>query len=367
MEQILIIREAVIKNFKKHETIIVLGAKFLLGLIVYALINGLGLYSSVFSSVFGSGLKYLIIIGFSLCFTFLPVSVNYGIMLFNIALQLSSSIEICAIATSALLLVFLFYARIGTKETWLLLSMVLCFYFKVPYVVPVTAGLYFGITAFVPIVIGTVIWCISPAAIEIAKVSGSAAPDIVEMLTGFSGILEQFLNIIKSNYNWMVFSFIFTLMFFLVYAISKFEMNYAKELSIAVGIVSGMLLLIICVAVTGASINIFGAVLSSLISGGLLYIIRIFDGVLDYERAERVAFEDEKNYYYVKIVPKININENLLAHGIKKTESKRTPARRRPAGENNVHLNDKNTSGVYGRERLERDIAQKENEDGTYR
>jgi len=36
-------------------------------------------------------------------------------------------------------------------------------------------------------------------------------------------------------------------------------------------------------------------------------IVRCFDAILNYQRAESVQFEDDDNYYHVRIVPKVII------------------------------------------------------------
>ncbi|NLK21340.1 MAG: hypothetical protein GX308_04535, partial [Epulopiscium sp.] len=56
-------------------------------------------------------------------------------------------------------------------------------------------------------------------------------------------------------------------------------------------------------------INLFGLVLSTIASMIIMFSIQFFHIIVDYSRAERVEFEDEENYYYVKIIPKINLEK----------------------------------------------------------
>jgi hypothetical protein len=46
-------------------------------------------------------------------------------------------------------------------------------------------------------------------------------------------------------------------------------------------------------------------ILGTIICGVIAVIIRFFDGILDYQRAESVQFEDDNNYYHVRIIPKV--------------------------------------------------------------
>ncbi|HOA81281.1 MAG TPA: hypothetical protein PKK61_09505, partial [Defluviitaleaceae bacterium] len=44
---------------------------------------------------------------------------------------------------------------------------------------------------------------------------------------------------------------------------------------------------------------------SIIISMLIMFVIQFFYRVVDYSRVENVQFEDEENYYYVKVIPKI--------------------------------------------------------------
>ena len=52
-------------------------------------------------------------------------------------------------------------------------------------------------------------------------------------------------------------------------------------------------------------LTVFVAVLASAVVG---LILQFFFFNLDYTRTERVQFEDDEYYYYVKAVPKINVS-----------------------------------------------------------
>jgi hypothetical protein len=44
----------------------------------------------------------------------------------------------------------------------------------------------------------------------------------------------------------------------------------------------------------------------SIVGGIIALIVRFGQGILDYQHTERVQFEDDDYYYYVKAVPKID-------------------------------------------------------------
>jgi hypothetical protein len=66
----------------------------------------------------------------------------------------------------------------------------------------------------------------------------------------------------------------------------------------------------IIAAAVSAQISYGGEMLSIIYSLAIACVMVFFDVLLDYDKAENVQFQDEDNYYYVKIVPKI-ISRNV--------------------------------------------------------
>jgi len=55
------------------------------------------------------------------------------------------------------------------------------------------------------------------------------------------------------------------------------------------------------------SVHLPSVIIMTLLCGVIAIIIRLFDPILNYSRAESVQFEDDNNYYYVRVVPKIQL------------------------------------------------------------
>ena len=55
------------------------------------------------------------------------------------------------------------------------------------------------------------------------------------------------------------------------------------------------------------SVSVGGLILGSIVAVGVAFVIKFFVFNVDYSRTERVQFEDDEYYYYVKAVPKINV------------------------------------------------------------
>ena len=59
----------------------------------------------------------------------------------------------------------------------------------------------------------------------------------------------------------------------------------------------------------GVTVGIIGLLLGSFASAALAFGIKFFVFSVDYSRTERVQFEDDEYYYYVKAIPKNVIAE----------------------------------------------------------
>jgi hypothetical protein len=60
--------------------------------------------------------------------------------------------------------------------------------------------------------------------------------------------------------------------------------------------------------VTEAQISLFGVIVGTLVSALLMLVVEFFAFNLDYTRTEKVQFEDDEYYYYVKAVPKVTLS-----------------------------------------------------------
>jgi len=307
MEQILILREAIVKFYKKFEIIILPVLKFLLGYFIFSAISDIGYSMDAFAIITKPSMRFSYTMLMSLLFTLLPISIGYVLITLNIIVQFSSNYEIAAIIGAVLLLFTFFYSRLGGKEKWFILFMFLGLYFKIPYIVPLIAGLYFGIQSALPITIGVFIWEFYPLAFNLVNVEKPKAASILEVPESFGQVITFFLETVKNNDRWVVTAFVFCLVVVVVYVASKMDVDYAKEIAIAMGTVINIISFIFLRLTIGYEISIPSLFLLSIFSGVIVLIIKFFDIVLNYQRTERVEFEDDDNYYYVRVVPKISM------------------------------------------------------------
>ena len=57
--------------------------------------------------------------------------------------------------------------------------------------------------------------------------------------------------------------------------------------------------------VMDANISFFGVIVGTVVAAALMLVVEFFAFNVDYSRTEKVQFEDDEYYYYVKAVPKV--------------------------------------------------------------
>ncbi|MCL2361865.1 MAG: hypothetical protein FWC73_08655 [Defluviitaleaceae bacterium] len=312
MNMVLTARETVVKFFKRFEVLFMPVLKFILGYFVFSRILEIGHAHSMFDTLSEAMSPSMLSLLFATLFVVMPVNLSWILIILTITIQVSASIEIAVAVFVFLLLIFLFYGRMAVKESYLILLTVLAFAFNIPYLVPIVVGLYFPLTAVIPIIIGVFITTQIPVMFDLMETpmvidfADVEIPDLVTELPAvfteaYSNVMERVLG----SYNWVFIAMIFTMVVVVVYLVSRQAINYSKEIAIGIGCAMTIFGYILFNVATEEAVPIFGIIGWVLLCGIVAILIRLFDSVLDYRRAESVQFEDDDNYYHVKIVPKV--------------------------------------------------------------
>ena len=115
---------------------------------------------------------------------------------------------------------------------------------------------------------------------------------------------------------------IFIITTLIVYVVRKLDIEHSWTVAWASGILFEAIGLTAGYILLGISDKIAGVIIGSVISGVIAMIIQFLFFNLDYSRTERLQFEDDDYYYYVKAVPKIKVTEkNRNVTNIKSEEN----------------------------------------------
>ncbi len=312
MDQILLIRENTIFFYRRYETFINYILRFFAGLIILNIINSIGCYNEMFASLYEGPMAFPFLMLMSVLFMILPPTIANAMLAINMVLQISVSLEVSVFAFLMFILVLVFYSRLAPKKSFLIVAMILGFYFRIPYAVVLFAGLYCGLTSIIPITIGTYIWGLVPLFSNLVSQATAFSLDKIDIMETFNGFLETYKLIFEGlakSFDALFTAFIFAMIIIAVYAVSRLAIDFSKEVAVGIGALIGVLGFVIGSIIINLNYSILSVFAFSLLSVVLVEIIRFFDIVLDYSKAERVEFQDDDNYYYVKVIPKVIMNK----------------------------------------------------------
>lgn len=300
------LRNNFLKAYKSHEDIYNYMLKFIFLFIVYSYIFGLGAQMHQFDFLQSGfvGLLYKIgVVGIS---TILPVGLLYGIMIANIGIMLSSNLIISGMTVIIMLCILFFYARIAIDESILIVVTVAAIYLRVPFAIPVIAGLYFGLSSGIAVAIGVFVY----GYMEIVKNSIAVSTLNEISVDAAMNEVNVFIESITSNTQIVIIAFMYVVATIIVVLISKMAIKnnfYIAIVSSVLFMTVGYIILNVIGIDTGYSyFSIFVAGILSLV---ISLVIQTMDFVLDYDKISKVQFQDEENYYYVKVIPKYMVDD----------------------------------------------------------
>jgi len=332
MVKLLMLRETVVYFYKRNETVINYILRFIAGLIILSIINSIGHYHPLVAPLFSGGMALPFLLVQALLFMLLPATLGNAIICLNVTLQLSRSVETAFLVLVSLILVLVFYSRLAPKKSHLIIAMILGFYFNMPYAVVLFAGLYMGLTSIIPITIGTYIWGLSPVISNIINTAPSFYPDEIDYIGMWYELMRVFvemLNGFASSLDSLFAAFIYAMAVLAVYAVAKLTIDYAKEIAVLVGALLMFIGYIVGIIVSDIEFSIVQGVLFMLLSVLLIEALKFFDIVLNYKKAENVEFQDDDNYYYVRVIPKVILKKRIPGATSPITETKKAEPRGR--------------------------------------
>jgi hypothetical protein len=241
----------------------------------------------------------------ALLFSIFPPMASFTLIIVGIAAQMSAVPASAVFVAMFLLCVMFFYARLAPDESVIILAVYFAYILKIPYAVPIIAGIYFGLSSIVPVVIGVFIWHFIPVVKSLIETDASVSTEALDLPAAFSGAFAALFDSARANETWVFTAVIFAFVIIIVRAVSRMSIDYAKELAIAAGAAVNVICFIIVAIIADMEISLIGAFIFTAISAAFAFAVSFFDVALDYRSAERVRFEDENNYYIVKIIPKV--------------------------------------------------------------
>ncbi len=286
-----------IKNFYgEHEIVLRSIMKFLAAFISFVLIKSNIGYMSVLNA------WWIILVMAGIC-AFLPWSAVTIILAADIVVNIFSvSVELGSVILLVMLIMFLLFFRFSPKQGVLLVLVPLAFFLKIPYAVPIIAGLIWAPYACVPVIFGTIIYFM----INIVSKNTMVAEQISGGKISSAGF-DSITNLISNDSRMILVILAFVLTILVVYFIKRMSVDNAWTIAIFTGGILEFVVIMVGILILKTEGSLLEIIIGSILSIMIAFIVQFFVFSVDYSRTEHTQFEDDEYYYYVKAVPKINV------------------------------------------------------------
>ncbi len=298
MTSLLEIKEKIKSIYSKYDIFLNPLFKFILALCVFSIINGNIGYMERANTL-------TVTLAVSLVCAILPANVMVLLAAAAVLLHLYAlSLEVMAVAFVLFLLMGLMYFRFSPKNGIYTLLMPVCLHFNLGPVMPIAVSLMGNVPSAISFICGVVAWYfldgVKQNALALSGRGGSdgAVTKITAALNQLIGNKEMYLVILT-----------FLVVFAVVLLIRSLSIDYAWTAAIIIGGLVNFIVLFAGYVMLGISEKVVGLVIGSLMSLAVAFVLEFFFFHLDYTRTERVQFEDDEYYYYVKAVPKMYVAE----------------------------------------------------------
>ena len=295
MTALLELRENLKKIYSRNEAFILPVIKFLLGVIVLSIINGKMGYMTKLDNM-------AIVLIVSLLCSFLPTGfMAFFAMMFAVLHMYALSIETAAVGLVVFLLLYLLFLRFTAKEALVVvLTPVLCM-LKLPYVMPVAMGLIGTPASCVSVGCGVVVYYLLQTVITNAPTINSMGAEEA------TAKLRLLIDGMLGNKAMLVMIAAFAITVIVVYLIRRMSVDHSWTIAMVAGVMIEVMILLVGDLMYDTNLSIVSALLGAVVTLIACKIIEFFRFCLDYSRTEKVQFEDDEYYYYVKAVPKMTV------------------------------------------------------------
>lgn len=299
MTTLLEIKEKLIRFYGKNEIYLLPVIKFVFALFTFLMIN-----NSIGYMKFISRTPVALIL--ALVCSVIPVN---GMIVLAALVSLldfyALSLEVCLVGLLLFAVIYFIYFRFASKSGFNAILTPICFKLHIPYIVPVGTGLLSEAYSVISVACGTVLYFFIRGVGENANALGSAAEEsdssaskIVIALNQLVGNKEMYLVLV-----------IFVIAALMVYLIRRLDIEHAWTIALMSGILFEMIGLTAGYLLLGISGRTVGVIAGSIVSGVIAFLIEFLFFNLDYSRTEKLQFEDDEYYYFVKAIPKSLVTE----------------------------------------------------------
>lgn len=295
MTTLLEIKEYIRRFYSKYEVYVTPVLKLLLALIMLVMINSNLGYMKRLNS-------FALVMIVALMCSFLPTGfmILFG-ALFIIGHLYALAWEVAAVVFCIFLILLLLYFSFSPKDAVVVILLPICFKLKIPYVVPIAVGLLGTPASAAGVACGTIVYFLVSLIKNGATSLGSM--EAAETTARVKVVIDSILD----NKTMVVTVIAFMVTVIVVYLIRRLSIDRVWTIAAIAGGILNAVILLVGDLIFDTNVSIVGVLLGTIVSILLAKVVEFFAFNLDYSRTEKVQFEDDEYYYYVKAVPKITL------------------------------------------------------------
>lgn len=300
MKSLLRLRAGLISIYKNNEIILNMLAKFVITFICLLSVNSIVNFS-------GYGIQSIIVSVFiGLTSLVLPLYVMLIIMMGLVILVASlSGIILSAVLLGIAAMIYILYIRLFKKEAILIMLTVLLLPTTGVYLVALVGPLFFEIGGIGAIFCGGVLYHILKIMPTLINTAFNSGLELDTIFAQIDVILTYIMGRTIYDQRFLATMAILMVVFLVVYLIRIWTIDYALYIAVFCGAATNILGFVVAQIIIDLDLNLPMMVSSTTICALLGFFVSFMSRVLDYNRAQVVQFEDDENYYFVKVIPKI--------------------------------------------------------------
>ncbi|MBR1478268.1 MAG: hypothetical protein IJ608_09950 [Lachnospiraceae bacterium] len=295
MTELLEIRDRIKGIFASYEVFILPVVKFLLGLVCFGMLNSKLGYMTRINNI------AVVLILALLCSFLPPVGMVLLAALISLLHLYALSLEAAIIGFAVYLVMFLLFFRFAPKDSVAVILTPITCALGLPCIVPISAGLLGGPSSAVSVGCGVMVYIllhgITQSAPTINGMEDSEATAKVRL------VVDSLLG----NKQMIVMIAAFAITVIVAYLVRRMAIDYSWTIAIIAGALVDIIILLVGDLMYDTNISFLSIIISSLLGALIGKLVEFFRFGLDYNRTEKVQFEDDEYYYYVKAVPKLSV------------------------------------------------------------
>jgi hypothetical protein len=283
------------KYYAKYSTWVDKAIKFIIALLAFTFINQNIGFSEIISNPFMSILLAVICM-------MLPSQITVVFATIATILQLLTlSVGATIVAGALFLVMYGFFVRYAPGKAIIIVLVPIAFMLHIPVVIPIVLGLIGSPICILPVSMGTMFYYL----IDYVKSNTTLLETV-----GEGGVMEQvatYAQQILVNREMWCSIIAFAICLLLVYNVRRMSVDYSWEIAIIAGTLGNINAMAYGYIIMDIQLSYVSLIVGSVVAVIAALIVKFFVFSVDYTRTERLQFEDDEYYYYVKAVPKSSV------------------------------------------------------------